>query len=73
MAVAAEADSFGSRANMSQQFGTGEVVVEDDVGRAEAFGAAEGQQPGIPGAGADEVHSAVWISHVLSSELSCSP
>ena len=73
MAVAAEADSFGVRADVSQQFGAGEVVVEDDVGRAEAFGAAERQQPGVAGTGADEVHSAVWISHVISPELSCSP
>ena len=73
MAVAAEADPLGTRPNVSQQFGAGEVVVEDDVGRAEAFGAAERQQPGIAGPGADEVHFAVWISHVISPELSCSP
>ena len=48
-----------------QQLGSGEVVVEHDVGRAEAFGAAQREQPGIAGAGADEIHFADVCGHAI--------
>jgi hypothetical protein len=59
--------------SFAEQLGAGEVVVEDDVGDAEAFSAAKCQQPGVAGARANEVHFAVRLVHSLLSELSCSP
>ena len=46
--------------------GSGEVVVEHDVGRAEAFGAAQRQQSGIARPRTDEIHFAEICWHDVS-------
>ena len=52
----AHVDQLGVRACLVQQLGADQAVVHDDVGRPEQLEPARGDEPGIAGAAADEVH-----------------
>ena len=51
-------DHSGGR-DMAQEFGVGEVVVEDDLGLLEAVATLEGEKSRVAGAGADEIADAL--------------
>ena len=65
VAVPTEANELGVGARAIEQLGSGEIVVEHDVGRAEAFGTAQRKQPGVARTGADEVDCAVVCGHAI--------
>ena len=54
----ARIDDFGACRHMPQEFGVGEVVVEDDLGLLEAIAAPERDESRVPGAGSDEMANA---------------
>ncbi len=49
-------DALGGRGREVQQRGRGQAVVDDDFGAAQQLFAAAGQESGIAGPGADQVH-----------------
>ena len=51
----ADVDPPGGGRGQVEEAGVGQPVVDDHVGAAEHLGAAHGQQPGVAGAGADQV------------------
>ena len=63
--MATKADSLGVGTSKREQLRARQVVIKHDIGRAEAFGAAQRYEPRIAWACADEVHFAAGWVHVL--------
>jgi hypothetical protein len=61
--MSAQADSLSIRPRRFENFRTGQVVVEHDIGNSQALSAAQCQQPGIAGPRADQKHFAELLGH----------
>ncbi len=65
-ALLAHEDELGAGAGAVERGGSDEPVVEDHVGAGDQLQRPRGQQPGIAGPGADEVHASAAAAAILS-------